>query len=396
MAEMTSRERLMTALSRGVPDRIPCFPNNIRWLRHHYRCTCPRHQLKLAEDFGFDPILNFGQYVWQSISNDYTYAPGGGYAYAATGLYGDLPDVSVELQIENQKDRVFYRRTFETPAGSLHDAIEWPRSDMGYGDGPNPHRVEPLVKTESDLDALAHLIPAPRTDLLADIPLLLADIGSRALVAASDNTHLGSWGLEVLGVEERLICSIAEPALFHRICRMTNDVHLRNLRAMLDRGIRVVFDSWFQAGPSNGWSPQTFQDVFLPLVRECINLAHEYEALYIYQDDGRMRDVIPFVVDAGADVISGLQPPPLGDVVLKNAKAQYGQRAALMGGLDPCYVFDLGSPDKVRQAIREAIQDAGAGGGYVLGTAEAAAPETTIECWRAAVQAVRDFGTYCA
>jgi len=165
---------------------------------------------------------------------------------------------------------------------------------------------------------------------------------------------------------------------------------------MLDRGIRVVFDSWFQAGPSNGWSPQTFQDVFLPLVRECINLAHEYEALYIYQDDGRMRDVIPFVVDAGADVISGLQPPPLGDVVLKNAKAQYGQRAALMGGLDPCYVFDLGSPDKVRQAIREAIQDAGAGGGYVLGTAEAAAPETTIECWRAAVQAVRDFGTYCA
>jgi len=65
-----------------------------------------------------------------------------------------------------------------------------------------------------------------------------------------------------------------------------------------------------------------------------------------------------------------------------------------MGGLDPCYVFDLGSPQKVREAVRQAIADAGGGGGYVLGTAEAAAPETTVDCWRAAVEAVREFGTY--
>ncbi len=119
MPEMTSRERLLTALKGGVPDRVPCFPSLIRWLRYHHGCTCPRHQLKLAEGFGFDLIVNYGQYVWQSVSDDYVYAPGGGYGHSACGLYGDLPDVNVELRIENREKHVWTHRSFHTPAGDL-------------------------------------------------------------------------------------------------------------------------------------------------------------------------------------------------------------------------------------------------------------------------------------
>lgn len=73
----------------------------------------------------------------------------------------------------------------------------------------------------------------------------------------------------------------------------------------------------FQCGPSVGWSPHTFRSIFLPLIREAVELVHGFGALYIYQDDGRMNDILPSVVDAGVDVLSGLQPPDLGDVVLK-------------------------------------------------------------------------------
>ena len=52
MTEMTPRQRLLTALRRGQPDRVPCFPAIIRWVRYHHGCTCPRHQLRLAEEFG--------------------------------------------------------------------------------------------------------------------------------------------------------------------------------------------------------------------------------------------------------------------------------------------------------------------------------------------------------
>jgi uroporphyrinogen decarboxylase len=84
----------------------------------------------------------------------------------------------------------------------------------------------------------------------------------------------------------------------------------------------------------------------------------------------------------------------VGDVVLREAKAQWGDRVALVGGLDPVYTFDMGDPDRVREAVRQAICDAGFGGGYILGTAEAVAPQTSSESLRAAADAANDFGVY--
>jgi uroporphyrinogen decarboxylase len=384
----------MTALKGGIPDRVPCWPKTTRWVRHHYKCPCPRHQLKGAEEFGFDAIVFCGSYIWRSASNDYVYTPGGGYNYNPCGLYGDLPDVNVELRIENTPEHVWYHRKFHTPGGELSDVIQWARPNMGYGDGPNPHRVEPLVKTLADVDALQYLYPEPRKDVLADIPLLLEDVGQRALVAALDTTHAGSWGMEVLGPEEMLAASITDPELLRAVCRLANNAHLRNLRAMLEQGLGVVYDSWFQCGPSVGWSPKTYEEIFLPLIKETIELAHEFGALFIYQDDGKMRDIIPLLVEAGVDALAGLQPPDVGDVVLKETKEQYGSKIALAGGLDPCYVFDLGNPERVREAVRQAISDAGSGGGFVLGTAEAVSPDTSLECLHAMTKAVQDFGVY--
>jgi len=394
MSEMTPRERLMTALRGGQPDRVPCSPHIIRWIRHHWGCTCPDHQAKLADDYGLDLLIQYGAYTWQSVSNDYIYAPGGGYSFNAYALYGDLPDVSVELRVENRPKHVLTYRTFHTPAGELRDVIQWARPDLGYGDGPNPHRVEPLVKSTADLQALRFLFPPPRKDVLADIPLALERIGDRAVVMATDCTHPGCWAMEALGPEAMLTASIREPALLKGVCRLGMDQHLRNLRAMLDRKMDVVWGSWFQAGASTGWSPAAFREFFLPLIKEAVDLAHEYGALYVYQDDGKMKHTLPCLVEIGVDAISGLQPPDVGDVVLREVKQQFGRRVALVGGLDPVYTFDMGTPDAVRGAVRQAIEDAAEGGGYILGTAEAIAPETPAESLRAASEAARQFGGY--
>jgi uroporphyrinogen decarboxylase len=178
------------------------------------------------------------------------------------------------------------------------------------------------------------------------------------------------------------------------VCRLAQDAHLRNLRLMLAQGIRVVYDSWFQCGPSVGWSPKTYRNLFLPLVKEAVALTHEFDAIYIYQDDGKMRDIIPMALEAGVDVLGGLQPPDVGDVVLRDVKAQFGRQVALLGGLDPVYTFDLGDAEAVRAAVRQAVADAGAGGGYVLGTGEAIAPHVPRESLIAAAQAAREHGVY--
>ena len=391
---MTHRERLSVALKGGRPDRVPCWPKATRWVRYHYGCPCPRHQARIGRELDLDMIVFYPSYIWQSLGNDYVYSPGGGFASRADGLYGDLEDVEVDIRVRSGDEQVTFCRTFRTPGGELHDVIEWARPNRGYGDGPNPHRVEPLVKDRADLAALPHLYPAPRKDLLEDAELLLEDLGDEALLSAIDTTHAGSWGMEALGPEGMLTAAVQDVELLRGVCELANDCHIRNLQALLDRGLEVVYDSWFQCGPSVGWSPRTFTEVFLPLIRECVEAVHDLGGLYIYQDDGRMRDIIPEIVDAGVDVVAGLQPPGVGDVNLGETKRAFGDRVALCGGLDPCYTFDRGSPEAVREAVRLAIEDAGAGGGYVLSTAEAVSPETPRECLVAAREAALEFGVY--
>jgi hypothetical protein len=394
MTEMTPRERLLTTLRGSQADRVPCSPHITRWIRYHYGCVCPDHQLQLGDEYGLDLLIQYGAYTWRSVSNDYIYTPGGGYSHNALGQFGDLPEVTVDLRVENEPEHIIARRTFHTPAGVLQDVIQWARPNMGYGDGPNPHRVEPLVKSQADLPALAFLYPEPRRDVLADIPLALERTGDRGLLIATDCTHAGCWAMETLGPEGMLLASVTDPELLHAVCRLGQDQHLRNLRAMLEQGLEAAWVNWFQCGPSVGWSPAAFQEFFLPLIREQVAVIHEYGAVGVYQDDGKMRDLIPHLVEAGVDAIGGLQPPDVGDVILRDIKTQYGDRAALVGGLDPCYTFDLGTPERVREAVKQALDDAAAGGGYVLGTAEAIAPETPAASLQAMSEAARQWGTY--
>ena len=394
MSEMTVKERIMTAMKGGIPDRVPFSPNLTRWVRKNRNCTCIRHMCQAQEEFGFDPLLQLYPYTWQNISNNYVYSPGGGYNYSSSGLYGDLPEVDTDIQIINEKNWVIYRRTFKTPAGTLSDVIKWCRSDVGYGDGPNPHREEPLLKSCDDLEAYEYLYPKPRKDLIADIPLILKEFGDRAVIATADSLQVGSWGTEALGPEGMLFASIDDPKLLAGACRIANDAHLANLKACLEAGVEVVYDSWFQCSPSTGWMPSTYETIFLPLVKECIDLAHQYSALYIYQDDGKMNEYIPLIVEAGVDVISGLQPPTVGDVILSDIKKRFGSNVALFGGLDPCYMFDMGNMETVRAGVIKALSDGAAGGGYILGTAEAVDPVVPPEMLFEAAKVAKQYGRY--
>ena len=50
MTTMSPHDRLMAALKRGTPDRVPFSPFMIRWIRYRYGCTCPNHQTKVAQE----------------------------------------------------------------------------------------------------------------------------------------------------------------------------------------------------------------------------------------------------------------------------------------------------------------------------------------------------------
>jgi uroporphyrinogen-III decarboxylase len=84
---------------------------------------------------------------------------------------------------------------------------------------------------------------------------------------------------------------------------------------------------------------------------------------------GAIGDRLELLAETGTDGIDTLDPPPLGDVLLKEAKARVGARLFLKGNLDPVGVVLLGTPDTVRAEAERCLDAAAAGGGYILSTA---------------------------
>ena len=384
--QMTPRQRLEAAFARAEVDRPPVWPNFIRWIRGNRGCASEIQQLFVGEEFGFDPLIMYGLYLNVPIASDYVYRPD------SIGGYRDLPGVNADIRVEAEPDRTIYIRRFETPDGVLTDRIVWALPNKGYGDGPNPHRDEPLAKSMEDVPALRHLYPEPRPGFLDEMRYFTEMVGDRAVVEYLDGTNAGSWGMESLGPEKVLTAAIEDKELLHAVLDVCGEVHLRNTKAVLESGHKHIAASWFQCGPSTGWSPGNIEEFFLPHIRKSVELARAYGATYRYQDDGKMADLIPHLVEMGVDIISGLQPPPIGDCDFGELKRQYGDRVCFMAGPDPVYAFELGTPEKIHQAVKEMFEQVEDNRGIVVSTAEAFGPETPTECLHELTAAVRQYG----
>jgi len=383
--EMTPRERLEAAFAHEEVDRIPVAPDMVRWVRGNHGCTCEMHQLRGAEVFGFDPLIKFGMYLNYPISSDYVYRPD------APGGYRDMPDVSVDIRVENHREKTIHIRRFETPDGVLTDRIAWARGGMGFGDGPNPHREEPLVKSLSDVAALGHLYPEARKGCADDLAMFREMVGERGVVTYCESSNAGVWGMESLGPENMLLCAVENKELLHAVLGVCQERHLANLRTVLESGHRHFFISWFQCGPSVGWSPGNIKEFFLPLIRESVDLVHDYDGVYQFQDDGKMANVVGVLVAMGVEVVGALQPPPVGDCVLGDIKAAFGDEVCLYGGLDPIYTFERGTPAEVRAAVEELLAPVSDVRGVIVATGEAFGPETSEACLHELASAVRSF-----
>jgi len=93
-------------------------------------------------------------------------------------------------------------------------------------------------------------------------------------------------------------------------------------------------------------------------------------------------------------VIDPLEMPPMGDCDLADLKKRFGRKIVLKGNLHTTDVMLRGSVEDVRNASRKAIDDASAGGGFILSTGDQCGRDTPDENLRAMIEAARTYGRY--
>lgn len=372
-AEMTGRERILTAIRHEEPDRVPISPRVQAWMKAEYGDASLPKQMEVL------PAMDFMFITGEPAAN---------YVYGTQEQY-DLPDVEVALSHRDAGDCYILERTFRTPAGEISDVTRVPPAGREYGVSPNPVKIEHLVKSIDDLPALEQILPPIPSTWDAHRPYEEM-LGDRGVVMPCIRSALDHNAGDARGMENLMIDYYTDRALFDAILDLFHQRSLAKAKACLEGGAEFIFGSWYYNSLSSGWSPAIFEEVFVPQIREHVELAHSYGALYDYYDDGKLAGSMELIASAGVDVLETCTPPPVGDFDLAEATRAIGETVTLKGYVDLLYVLKHGTPELVEQTVREAMEVAKPGGGFIIGSSdsfrEGTPPENLETYWRMCVK----------
>ena len=377
---MTSKRRLLTAMQGGEPDLVPNAPALGAWLTGRTGGAEWPDYVRLKREFDYDPLACVAPKL-----NDYL--------ASATGPYTDLPEVTVELEQERHGGTTLIHRVIHTPAGDLTSVLREADPGQVYGMTPDPYRVEYPMKTQEDFEKIQYLMPDPEDPAAyAHVQDVIRAAGEEALIEWLAPYSPDSCITNALGHNRAMMLWADDPAFFVGALHYFHDLHLKTIRMLCEAGAEVIMNGWFQGGLGAGWSPEMYREVIQPMVKADADLVHRYGRLYHVYDDGKCNAVLEDLAEAGVDCLGTLTPPPVGDVDLADAKRRVGKRVCLKGNIDLYHVLMRGTPELVRQKVREAIEAAASGGGYILSTSDSVREGTAIENLRAYFDAGREFG----
>lgn len=100
------------------------------------------------------------------------------------------------------------------------------------------------------------------------------------------------------------------------------------------------------------------------------------------------------MAESGISGLECLDPPPLGDVLLEDAKRRVGHKVFIKGNIDPVNVLLRGDLETVEQDAIKRIRIGKPGGGFILSTACSIAPHTKKENIQVLARAVDEEGRY--
>jgi len=383
---MTPRDRLLAAICHEEADRVPVCPRIWAFLAGYYGCRCWMHHMKAAREFDFDPFI-----ILHSFTPNYLLYP--------FGSYKELDGVSVKLDVDRSPDFIVVSRRVQTPAGTLTDKSKLAFSPI-YGISPTPVKMEYLVKTEEDLEKIPYMLPDPAkyafqedarsiTRPIVDYHEVENTIGERGLVEVTVNGPLDHK--DIYPLKDMMIAYYKDKSFLMKLLHMLNEHTMKETKAYLDAGVKIIFGVWYYESLSTGWSPKMYRELFLPLLKENVKLIHSYGALYHHYDDGKCMPIIGMLKDAKIDILSTLTPPPVGDVDLAKVKTKIGDQICLKGYVD-LWKIRQGSPEDIEETVKEAISIAAPGGGFILGTSDSIREGTPVENVRAYFKAARKYG----
>jgi uroporphyrinogen-III decarboxylase len=199
----------------------------------------------------------------------------------------------------------------------------------------------------------------------------------------------------LLGLEDAMVALIEDPAKCEAVLEGYIPQCFAFAKAQLDTGVDVMKISSPFAGGSF-ISRDHYARFVAPFERELVRRVHAYRpGTPVYTHTcGFIGDRLELMAATGIDGLECMDPPPLGNTELADAKKRVGGRLFLKGNMDSVNVLLRATPESVEPYVRAMIEAGGEGGGYILSTACSVAPWVDPAVLKRLVPLAERYGGY--
>jgi uroporphyrinogen-III decarboxylase len=357
---MTSRERLMAAISHQSVDYVPCSFMIFSGLRSD--STDDVDFVRRELELGLDPVVELA--TWGSESaRDHPDLPGPPIQFH--------PETRVTDWVEETTGGTIIHRRYDTPAGPLTAAVRWsedwkagPRVPL-FDDWIIPRAHKFLVETDEDLDRLPYVLGPVRPESVDGLRAMAEP--KQAL--ARDQRLLVSGGMGVgleaaawlCGCESAALALYDRPEWLGRLVALLHSWNVSRMEAMLSLGVDVfIRRGWYEG--TDFLSPAHFQRFVLPSLRREVQLAHDAGAKFAYINTSGTMPILDMLMEAGVDVLVGVDPVQGKGTDMAQMRRQTQGRMALWGGVNGFVTVERGTAEEVREAVGVAMERLGPAG----------------------------------
>jgi uroporphyrinogen decarboxylase len=353
---MNSRERVLTVLDGGVPDRPPIVigASNATGIQM-------KAYQRLKKQLGLESEDHY-LYGWPELG---TADPD---EALLERLHSDVRGVH-----DRFPEAVYLRNQTRLPDSDYID--DWGSGSKQIEPGvwyPGIHPLREATRIE-DLERY------PWPDM--DDPQRVAGVRSRADRLATENRYAilaCPWLLFPLerafalqGMDRFLLNLALHPEFAQALLQKTAELCKRlmgHFLEALDQAVDLI-----KIGDDLGTqerlliSPQMYRSILKPIHADYIAfIRNRTNAKVFFHTDGDVFDLIEDFIEIGVDVLNPIQTSAGKMADLPGLKKRFGKNIVFCGGIDTQHLLPYGSPEEVRREVRRVIETLGDEGGYML------------------------------
>lgn len=365
MAELTSRQRMLRALDLQETDHVPCCFMSFTALRKRHDENM--YELAKAERaMGLDSML-FIPIAPRPERPDHPDLRGLPVRFH--------PDVETrEWREEVQGELGILHKEYGTPGGRLTTAVrlseDWPYGDHipFVGDYQVPRAIKQLITEPKELDALQYFLTPPQGSDMARFMKEAEE--ARAFVEEHGVLLAGGWGVGMdmanwlCGMESLMMLTMQQPSFVTDLLEMIHIWNMQRMEVVLSAPVDLyIRRAWYEG--CDFITPRFYREAVLPRLKAEVDLAHERGAKFGYICSSGTKPMLDFHLEAGIDVLIGVDPVQDTRMDLALLKERVGDRMCLWGGVSGAVTVEMGTEEEVRLAVRQAVETLGPAG-FVL------------------------------